>query len=122
MLCVYVSGSHRIIETDYDDAITVVSSGGWGGSHGDRYHAGSCPSQDERERIKTFFFLLRPDHQIHYRESISVWNTSLLCTVKRTDQNLFILINQNTLFISDHYKLKRCEFFVFSTDPNTLMN
>lgn len=56
MLCVYVSGSHRIIETDYDDAITVVSSGGWGGSHGDRYHAVSCPSQDERERIKTFFF------------------------------------------------------------------
>jgi len=29
-VCVCVSGSHRIIETDYDDGITVVSSGGWG--------------------------------------------------------------------------------------------
>lgn len=33
-VCVYVSGSHRIIETDYDDVITVVSSGGWGGRGG----------------------------------------------------------------------------------------
>lgn len=46
-----ISGSHRIIETDYDDAITVVSSGGLGGSHGDRNHAVAVHQRmRERER------------------------------------------------------------------------
>ena len=40
-LCVFVcAGSHRIIDTEFDDGLMVVSKGGWGG-HGYQVFPGS---------------------------------------------------------------------------------